>query len=333
MKVKKILVMLVALFGFSLLLGACGNEASNSTNNEGQELQKEDDTNKLDDYPKRAINVIVPWGSGGGTDVTARSFLKVSEENYLSQSFRVNNITGAAGAVGWGEVSASKPDGYTLTVLTVDLLVHSAQGGPVNYNDYIPLALMSQYSEVIAVPNESEFKDLNDLLEFARENPEQIKIANSGIDTYNYFTTLQLENEADVKFNHVPFEGGAEQIAAALGGNVDAVITDVPEISQRPDMRVLAIFSTEKNELLPDAPLVGEYDLNVEAGSFRMLAAPIGTPDEIVQYLEDVFAKTYNDPEFQEFAETQNISPRYMDSDESKKLLDQMFEPLEEVVN
>lgn len=312
---------MIKKFRFSLIilavifvLGACSTES-----------------NEAEDYPTKDVETIVTWASGGGTDVTARQFLKAAEED-MPESFLVKNVTGGSGLVGWNEAKQAGDDGYTLTVLTADILIHTLNDEKVQTDDFIPLALMSEYPAVIAVDADSEWDTLEDFLETGNER--SLKIANDGLGQNDHITALQLEEAADIdkEFNHIPFDGGAEGIAAVLGDNADATISNVPEISSRPDMKVLAIFSTEENEELPDVPLVSDFDMDFNAGSFRMIAAPADTDEEKLDYLEELFEDAYNNPTYLEFAEESNLSPNYMNREESERLLEERLEVMKDIV-
>lgn len=305
-----------------LVLSACGDSSSSSSSA---------DEKKKDDYPNKDIDLIVTWASGGGTDITARQFVKAAEEE-MPAKFLVKNVTGGAGAVGWNEAKQAKPDGYTLTVLTADILIHTANDRNVSRDDFVPLALMSQYPAVIAVDANSEWDTLEDFL--AEGEKRSLSIANDGLGQNDHLTALQLEQAADLKhaINHIPFDGGAEGIAAVLGGNVDATISNVPEISSRTDMKVLAIFSTEPNEEMPDTPLISDYNMDIDAGSFRMIAAPAGTDEDILNYLEEKFKEAYNNPTYQDFAKESNLSPSYMDRKEAEEMLDSRLDIMKELM-
>lgn len=313
---KKMTVFILVLIS-ALILGACGNDGA-----AGEE----------EDYPTKDIETIVTWASGGGTDVTARQFMKAAEEE-MPKSFLVKNVTGGAGLVGWNEAKQADHDGYTLTVLTADILIHTLNDEKVQKDDFVPLALMSEYPAVIAVDADSEWDTLEDFLETGNEH--SLKIANDGLGQNDHLTALQLEEAADINkdINHIPFDGGAEGIAAVLGGNADATISNVPEISSRPDMKVLAIFSTETNEEMPDTPLVSDYGMDINAGSFRMIAAPADTDESKLDYLEELFEKAYNSDTYLDFAEESNLSPNYMNREESEKLLNDRLEVMKEIVD
>ena len=300
----------------SLFLAACNGD---------QEAQSSEN------YPEKDIDVIVTWSSGGGTDITARQFLKAAEEE-TEASFLVRNVTGGAGAVGWNEARQSDADGYTLTVLTADILIHSANEANVTLSDFEPIALMSQYPAVIAVSADSEWDTLDEFLASAEE--ESLSIANDGLGQNDHLTALQLQEEAGLAnpFDHIPFDGGAEGIAAVLGGNVDATISNVPEIANRSDMKVLAIFAQEENAEMPDTPIIKDYGMDIDAGSFRMIGAPAGTPEASLAYLDEVFESAYNSPTYLDFAEESNLSPQYMNREDAKSMLNARLDVMKELL-
>lgn len=294
------------------------------------------ETSKKDpgfNYPTKPISVIVPWGAGGGTDVTARGLLKVAEK-YVGTSFVVTNVTGGAGSVGWVASKNAKPDGYSLVVLTADLLTHSVKkNSGLSYSDFVPVINMSKYPACLAVAVDAPWKDLASFIEDARKNPGKIRVGNSGLGGTNHQAVLMLEDVTGTTFGHVPFKGGADSIAAVLGGNIEATLANTPEIAPRPDMRMLVQYASGKrNSSAPDVPTLKELGYAVELESFRMLGVLKDTPAEIVSFLEAKFKQAWDDPEFQELAEKGKLSPDYLDVTSSKSLLGNMHEAVKRVI-
>lgn len=283
-------------------------------------------------YPSKPINVIVPWAAGGGTDVVARGFLKVAEK-HVGTTIYVTNVTGGNGAVGWRTAATASPDGYTLAMLTIDILTHSASANPpVSFRDFVPLATVSQYPVVIAVAKEAPWKNFKEFMDYARQNPGKVRISNNGFGNYLHQTTIMLEQATGLSFTAVPFDGATPSIAAVLGGNVEAVAATVPEIATRPDMRMLVQLADERHPEAKDVPTTKEYGIDVRVSSFRMLAAPKNAPPEVVKYLEGKFREAWNDPEFQAWAAKTRACASYLSSKDSQQLLDSLYTRIKDIV-
>ena len=285
-------------------------------------------------YPSRPINVIIPWAAGGGTDVTARGFLKVAEK-YVGATFVPTNITGGAGAVGWASGKNAEADGYNLVILTADYLTHSIKHtSGISIDDFIPIINISKYPACLAVDANSPWKDFESFIADAKKNPGTIQIGNSGIGGSNHQAALMIEEATGAEFIHVPFSGGALSIAAVLGGNIEASLANTPEISPRSDMRMLVQHASgERNASALDTPTLKELGYDVDFESFRMIGVLKDTPPERVKFLDEKFKQAWKDPEFQEFAKAGDLSPEFLNAEESKKLLNNMYEQISYIIN
>lgn len=282
-----------------------------------------------DDYPNRSISVIVPWSAGGGTDVTIRGFLNFAADD-IGQNFNVTNVTGGSGTVGWVQAANARANGYNLSALTYDLLLLSARGGSVDYRDFTPLITISRYPQVLAVPADSDIENWADFVEQAKASND-MSIALGGFGSMHHIAAVQLQQEADFTATLVPFQGGAASIAALLGGNVKATFSDVPEVRDRPELKVILQFSDERSEALPDVPTAQEEGMDIVFNSFRALAAPKDTPDEIVDYLRNALSETWHSEAFQNWSSEVNVSPAYLSGEDTQQLFDETVPTLEAI--
>ena len=274
-------------------------------------------------YPTKDISVIVPFAAGGGTDVTARGFLKTAEK-YINARFLVSNIDGAAGWNGWTQSLAADHDGYNMVVMTINLFMDSGTGK--TYKDFVPLAAMSVYPTVIAVPLSSDIKTLDDLIAKAKAEPNSLRWGLDGLRGVDHINSQKFAETAGFKVRFVPFKGGAESIAAALGGNIDVFTANTPETAGRDDIRTLAIMAEERLPNLADVPTMKELGYDVVVTRFRIIGTQSDVPADILAYLDDVFEKTAQDPEWLNFANSVQAEPYYMDMETSIKYLDDMNE-------
>jgi len=182
------------------------------------------------DYPikGRAISIIVPFAPGGANDVAARVQAPVLEKE-LGVSVVVVNKPGASTQVGMTQLVQAKPDGHTLGLLTLPgaMLAYLDPSRKAIYSrkDFKVVALQSWDPNGLAVKTDSPHKNLKDLVEAARANPEKIKVGTSGLLSTDHMVLLLLQKASDVKFGIVHFDGGSQSITALLGGHLDAVVT------------------------------------------------------------------------------------------------------------
>ena len=274
------------------------------------------------EYPTRDFRVIVPFAVGGGTDLTARGFLRYAE-THTNRRFLVTNITGAGGWAGWRQSAAEPADGYNLVLLTINVFINPDES--VTFRDFIPLATLSRFPTVFAVPANSEMRTIADFVRIARANPGTLRVAVGGlVNDIDHQSAMKFAAMEDLQLNYVPFGGGAESIAAALGGNVDVVVVNTPEVAGREDMRVLAVWSEERIASMPDVPTMREEGYDIVVSRFRALGVPRGTPDHAVRYLVELFRTTAAMPEWLTHANFINAEPDYLDDVDSVTYMELM---------
>jgi tripartite-type tricarboxylate transporter receptor subunit TctC len=273
-------------------------------------------------YPSKNIDVIVPFAAGGGTDLTGRGFLTVAEK-YINAKFLVTNVTGAGGWAGWQQSAANPADGYNLALITINLFMPSTAA--ITYKDFVPLATLSRYPTVFAVPKTSNIKTVADLIKEAKANPNKLRVAVAGlVNDLDYASAVKFAAMVDVKLNYVPYNGGAESLAAALGGNVEIVICNTPEVAGRDDMRILAVWAEERLPSLKEIPTMREEGYDIVVTRFRSLAVPKGTPESIIKYLVEVFRKTGVDPDWLKYADQIKAEPDYLDDVQTAAYLEEV---------
>ncbi|MDR1316723.1 MAG: tripartite tricarboxylate transporter substrate binding protein [Spirochaetales bacterium] len=273
-------------------------------------------------YPSKNVTVIVPFAAGGGTDLTGRGFLTTAEK-YMKTKFLVTNVTGAGGWAGWQQSVADPADGYNMALITVNLFMPTT--ADITYKDFIPLATLSRYPTVFAVPQTSNINSVAGLIQEAKANPSKLRVAVAGlVNDIDYASAVKFAAQVDIKLNYVPYNGGAESIAAALGGNVDIVVCNTPEVAGRDDMRILAVWAEERLPSLKDIPTMREEGYDVVVTRFRSLAVPKGTPEPIIKYLVEVFRKTAVDPDWQKYADQIKAEPDYLDDVQTAAYMEEM---------
>lgn len=277
------------------------------------------------DYPDRPITLLVLYTAGGGADLSARALAK-KVEKYLGQPVMVVNKVGASGSLAVGAIAAAKPDGYTIGVTsTAGPLTFAPHMFDVPYDplkDFDHIMGYGEYMFGLAVRADSPYKTLKDLTQFAQANPGKIKYGALGVAIINNFVMLKLAEAEGIKWDVVVFKGAPESVAALLGGHVDAVLQnpgDVVEYIKAGRLRLLASFSEQRWEWVPDVPTSRELGYKFHFYTGLGLAAPKGVPKPVMAKLRDAFKKTMDDPEFLEIMKRIYVTVAYQTPEQFQK--------------
>ncbi len=255
-------------------------------------------------YPEKPINMIVAFSPGSGTDVTARTMEKLAPK-YLGQPLVITNKTGAAGTLGWNELAAATPDGYTVGIVAIDMLLLTQYGsGKYNYLTALsPIAQVSALPMVLAVHAEQPWQNLDDLIAQAKKNPGKLKFAHAGLGTFAHVLGEMLSREAGISIEQVPFSGGSEAVGALLGGHVQFLIGNpvvIKEHVRTGTIRVLATTSEQRidDPVFAQVPTFKEQGLDITLTNWFAVASPKEIPPDIKNKLSEGFKAIITDPEF-----------------------------------
>ena len=263
-------------------------------------------------YPSKNINMIVPFSAGGGTDAVARKLGSLMEKE-LGTSVVIVNKTGGAGAVGMTFGATQKKDGYTITMITREIVSLSLMNlSPISYKDFSLVSLVNMDPAVVLVEKDSKYQTLDELLADAKANPEKIKFASTAKPN---FYALAIENEAGVKFNHIPYNGAGEVIPALLGKHADFSLMGPGEaIGQLKagQLRALGIMADTRIESLPEVATLKELGHDVVSGTWRGIAVPKGTSPEIIAALDAAIKKSVESDDFKDFMNNSTFGIKYL---------------------
>jgi len=271
------------------------------------------------DYPNRPIELVVPYGAGGGNDLTARVMSAVAPD-YLGQPVIIRIRPGAGSVLGLSEVARSKPDGYTLAWPGPHSLVISAFNDvPLDFlTDLKPIAQMISGPWWLVVRGDSPYNTLDEFLAYAKEHPGEIIMANSGNLAIGHLPALQLEEMAGVEFTHLPFDGGGPAYAAVISGDADAVhgVTAgvVPKLESG-DFKALAVTGHERHPSAADVPTYEEQGYPIMTAINIGLAAPAGTPPEVIAKLETAMKEISEDKTYISLLNKLGETPAYLNSE------------------
>lgn len=260
----------------------------------------------LAQYPEKAINLIVPWGAGGGTDATGRIVATLLEKE-LGQPINVINRTGGGGIVGHTEISYAPPDGYTLGVITTELSMYHWTGvSPLNYSNYEALALFNADPEAVFVRTDGP--TIDELLADVRANPGSVKASGAnlgGIAHLGWAGVLVTNDIAPDAAPWVPSEGSAPALQLLASGAISVVATTLPDAQPMVDageVKPLIVAADARVASAPDVPTAEEaLDNKWTAYAWRGIAAPKGLPEDVKVRLTAALDKVLNSTEFVEF--------------------------------
>jgi len=244
-------------------------------------------------FPSKSLKLVVPNAAGGAADITARTVAQKLSES-LGQSVVVDNKPSAGGIVAGEMVARAEPDGHTLLLISSGTAVSAALFKSLPFDtvkDFTPVSKLASFDLVIAVAEGGRFKNLNELLTYARANPGKLNIGTPQIGTTQNLAAELLISSAGLTAQIVPFNGTPPVITALRGGEIDAMVEILgplmPQIQSKA-LRPVALLSDKRSPVLPDVPAVKEAGgnlANFNVSSWNGLSVPAKTPRDVVQRL------------------------------------------------
>jgi tripartite-type tricarboxylate transporter receptor subunit TctC len=278
------------------------------------------------EFPERRIRHIVPWGAGGATDAAMRGYMRYMEEA-LGVPVVTENVPGGLSAVGLLRLKTARPDGYTIGTLTYDVLTLELQGlAPIAWRDFDLVGMVTEHPSALIVQS-ARFGSLAAFHERASRGPN-LKVGNVGIGGIWHQHAAAMERTLDVELTHVPYEAGSgAQLAALLGGEVDANVASLPAslpYVRDGTLRVLAVMADERDVFVPDVPTFRELGFDVQFSGFRVVAVPKGTPQAVRDTLERAMQTAFDNAEFQSWADKTALGAKWLGSKETEAYLAEM---------
>ncbi|MGE9009861.1 Bug family tripartite tricarboxylate transporter substrate binding protein [Leptospira interrogans] len=246
-------------------------------------------------YPTRAITLVIPFAPGGSTSIVGRGIAdKMSE--LLGEKVVVDNRPGAGGTIGTKAVAKSDPDGYTLVLgYTGTLAIGPSLYKSAGYDprkDFAPIGLIGNAPNSLVVHPSFPAKTVAELITHAKANPGKVNFGSAGAGTVSHITGEYFARTAGITLVHIPYKGTGPALTDLLGGHIPMAFAPIP--ASHPNvsagkLRALAVTSTTRSSLLPDVPTMAEAGLaGFDASLYYGLAAPAGTPRPIIDKLNKV---------------------------------------------
>ena len=255
-------------------------------------------------YPDRLIRMVVPLGPGGPADTMARIVTQPLSP-ILGQTVIVENRAGAGGLIGSKSVAIAEPDGYTLLFGNISTLV--VLPAVTRYKDYdpakvfMPIAKVSQNYEVLVVRPDFPAKSVRELVAYAKANPGKLNFGSAGVGNATHLAAELFMLKTGTKMVHVPYRGAAEAITGVMAGQVELFFGDIGGVlplMREGRIRALAISSEKRSADVPDLPTMIESGVpDYVVLTFTGVAAPAGTPPEVVAKLNGAINTALTQPE------------------------------------
>jgi tripartite-type tricarboxylate transporter receptor subunit TctC len=261
-------------------------------------------------YPEKSVNYIIPFGPGGESDITARhqqSFFK----KLFNEDLVISYKPGGGGAVGWSQLNGMKGDGYTIMGINLPHIIIKPNQKDVGFTteDIAGVYIFHYTPDALVVEADSPFQSVQDLVDYAKENPGKLTLSGSGKGTANHLAQVSFDKMAGIKTTYVAFKGTGKAVTALLGGQVKAEwgYTSVGA-KHEGKVRLLAVAMEERHPKFPDVPTFKELGFDMVSGAYRGIAVPKSTPEPIRAQLSDMIARINADPEFRERMENDGMA-------------------------
>jgi len=257
-------------------------------------------------YPSKVIRMILPFPPGGPTDILGRVVGQKLTES-LGQPVVIDNRPGAGGNVGTDYASKQAPDGYTIALVSPALAISPSLYKKLGYDplkDLAMVSLVAQIPNVLLIHPSVPAKTLKDFVQLARGNPGKLNFGSGGLGTGQHLAGEMLNVQTKIKLEHVPYKGSNQAMMGMIGGQIEMVVIGVPSAVQQVQagrVRALAVLAAERAPVLPDVQTAKEAGFaGFEVLSWYGIAAPAGTPREIIARLNGDIARIMKSPESRE---------------------------------
>ena len=316
---KRLLSVMLVVTMFTIALSVCVGGASAAN------------------YPTKPITLVIPFSPGGSGDIEPRVFAR-SLERVLGQPIIPTNMVGGSGALGLQHTMQAEPDGYTICFMSATIAFGMAHSN-ITYRPEEINVIGSFNADTmgIFVLKDSPFNTIEDLISYAKQNPERLLIGGTQAASAHHSLFLTLCNEADIEMQYVPFGGSGDTALAFLGGNLDGGIFSpafMREYMESEGVRLLLYAAQEHDDDFEGVPIgkdLGFYMMD-DLLQFRSYITTPGVPEEVMQIIDDAFEKAFNDPEYQKYLADLHITPFYQNRENFSNFLIGFVENVETIL-
>lgn len=270
------------------------------------------------EYPDRPIQLIVPWGAGGGSDAVARMIASLMEKD-LGQPVVVVNKTGGSGAVGHQAIASAKPDGYTIGMITMEVTtMHWVGFSQLTSTDFVPFGQVNFDPAAITVRADAPYKSVEDFIAAVKADPGKYKSSGGGAGAVSHIAIAGLLKAAGLPPSAAPWvtmdsAATAQQELVAEGIEVvGSSLGETRALTEAGKVKQLAVMADERLPGFDSVPTVKESSgINWSYATWRGFAGPVGMPEEAVKRLGASLEKAYNSPEFADFMKNRGFGMKW----------------------
>jgi tripartite-type tricarboxylate transporter receptor subunit TctC len=288
-------------------------------------------------WPTRPVRMIVPFATGGGTDIQARLF-STKLQPLLGQQIIVDNRTGAGGNIGAELVAKSAPDGYTVLFQSASLAVNATLYRKLNYNalrDLAPVMLVSSTPLILVVHPSVPAKNVKELVALAKARPGVFNFGSNSTGTTSHLAAELMKTMTGTQMTHIPYKGAGQAVIALASGEIDMLFTTIiaalPHINSK-RMRAIAVTTLKRSSAVPDIPTVDETLKGFESDNWYGMFFPTGTPREIVMRFHTEMTKVLQDPDVRSLMDRQGAAPLGSSPEEMSAYLKREIEKYAKVI-
>lgn len=276
-----------------------------------------------EEFPKRPIQIVVPWDAGGETDIVTR-MVASSMHKYLGQPTVVINKPGAGGILGHEFFLKAPADGYTLVSTGPTLMIISRlQKTSYSVSDFFPLVQMCKTRALVLVPKDSPWRNLNDFFTDAKKNPGGVQFGVPGVGSWHRLMWEVLIDQTEINIAMVPFTGNASVITALLGGHIKVALLEPLSVLSHirsGALKPLAI-SEKDDQNFPGVLTFAEQGIKGDFSLWRGILGHKNLPPERVQILEKAFTKVLDDHEYRQGLKKLESTPGNLVGENFRKFL------------
>ena len=277
------------------------------------------------EYPDKPISYIIPFGPCGESDITARHQQPFFKEKF-GQDLVISYKPGGGGAVGWSQLNSSKGDGYTIMGINLPHIIVKPMQKDVGFqtDDLVGVYMFHYTPDALVVTKDSPFKTVQDVIDYAKQNPGKLTLSGSGKGTANHLAQVLFDKMAGIKTTYVAFKGTGKAVAALLGDQVKAEWGYTSVGAKHADqVRLLAVAMEKRHPKFPDVPTFKELGFDLVSGAYRGIAVPKSTPEDIRVKLSKMIGEINADPEFQRRMENDGMALLDVDYAGMKAFMDE----------